>query len=386
MHKYFEFYSPTKINCGKAALSTIGTELEYFGSSHPMVLASANATRMGACDKVIAAMKGGSIKASVVLNNVPARIDLAFLRDAKAKYAEAGCDGIVAIGGEGVMDNAKALKLFLSENCDDLLPLAGVSKKIANEIPLITVPTECGSGHEASGNVEHEDTFISSPVINPNVVIIDEEVSAIAPARMTAANGVYTLANAIEAYLGADDIAIIEVFAQKAVRLIFDHLLRVVKDEEAEEDCIAISLASVFGGIAYGNVPYGAAHALAEALADVSNEPIEEMMAISLLSVLKNLSEKQKEKLVGLLPYTCSIEKLSEIPESERKHKVVENIEALIEDLREAGGIPVRLSETKVQRETFGAISDAAQDKRSAIAELAPIGQETFLKLLNDAF
>lgn len=386
MHNYFEFYCPTKINCGKAALSTISAELEYFGSHHPMVLSSANATRMGASDKVIAAMKGGSVKASVVINNVPNRIDIAFLREIKAKYSEAGCDGIVAIGGEGAMDNAKALKLFLSENCDDLLPLAGISKKHLNEIPLVTVPTECGSGHETSGYIEYEDIFVSSPGIIPNAAIIDEDVSAIAPARVTAASGVYALTNAVEAYLGSEDIAIIEVYAQKAVKLIFEHLLRVVKDEEREEDCVAVSLASAFGGIAYGNVPYGAAHALAEALSDVSNEPIEEMMGIALVSVLKNLSDKQKEKLIGLLPYSCSIEKLSEIPESERKHKIIENIETLLSELKEVSGIPMKLGETKVQRETFGAIADAAQDKRSAIVELAPVGQETFLKLLNDAY
>ena len=386
MHKYFEFYNPTKINCGKAALSTIGAELEYFGSNNPILLSSANASRMGALDKVVKAMKGHSVKETLVVDPVPNRIDVSFLREVKTKFTENGCDGIVAVGGEGAMDNAKALKLFLTENCDDLLPIAGISKKGIKEIPLITVPTECGSGHETSGHIEFEDKYVSSPGIIPNAVIIDEEVSAIAPARVTAANGVYTLANAIEAYLGADDIAIIEVFAQKAVKLVFDHLLKVVGDEESSEDCIALSLASAFGGIAYGNVPYGAAHALAEALADVTGEPVEEMMGISLLSAMKNLSDKQKERLVGLLPYTCDLESLADTPKSEYLQKTVENVEKLLLALKEKAGTPTSLRDTKVQRELFGAIADAAQDKRSAITELVPIGQDSFIKLLNEAY
>ena len=386
MHKYFEFYNPTKINCGKAALSTISTELEYFGSSRPMVLSSANAARMGALDKVVAAMKGRSVKASVVVDSVPNRIDVAFLRGVKEKYIENDCDGIVAVGGEGAMDNAKALKLFLVENCDDLLPLAGMSKKPVNEIPLLTVPTECGSGHETSGYIELDDKYVSSPGLIPNAVVIDEDVAAIAPARVTAANGIYTLANAIEAYLGADDIAIIETYAQKAIKLVFEHLLRVVRDDEIDGDCVALSLASAFAGIAYGNVSFGAAHALASALADVANEPMEEMIGISLLPMLRSLSDEQRKKLIGILPYTCTIGELVEIPESERDRRTIENVEALMTALHEACGLPTRLRETKVQRESFGVIAGAAQDKRAAIVELVPVGQEAFLKLLNDAY
>ena len=386
MGKYFEFYNPTKINCGKSALSTISTELEYFGSVHPMVLASQNATRMGALDKVVAAMKGRAVKASVVVDSLPNKPDVEILRDVKKKFVEGGCDGIVAVGGESVMDSAKALKLFLAENCDDLLPLVGISKKPISEIPLVMVPTECGSGHETSGFIEVEDKYVSSAGIIPNAVVIDEEVTAIAPARVTAASGVYALANAIEAFLGADDITIIEIYAETAVKLTFEHLLRVVKDEETADDCVGLALASAYGGIAYGNVPFGAAHALAEAISDVCGEPVEEAITIALLSLLKNLSPAQEKKLAQLLPYTCSLNEVSETPESERLHKTIENVEKLIASLNAECGIPTKISQTKIQRESFGAIALAAQDKRSAITGLSPIGQEAFLKLLNDAY
>jgi len=386
MRKYFEFFCPTKINCGKDALKTIGAELEYLGATRPLILASTNATRMGALDKVMAAFKGSAIKAGVICNNAPNRPDVNLLREMKKQFEEAKCDGIIAVGGEGAMDAAKALKLFLSENCDDILPLAGTSKKPEHDIPLVTVPTECGSGHETCGFLEVEDKFVATPSIVPNVVVIDGKVSAIAPARVTAAGGVYALANAIEAYIGADEMAPVEIFAQKTVKLIFDHLLKVVKDEESEEDCLGIGLASALGGIAYGNVPYGAAHALAEAMSDVANEPVEEMTGITLLSAINNMTDEQKEKLAGLLPYTCSREKLAEIPASEKAARTIENIETLLSALREASGMPLKIRETKIQRELFGVVSGAAQDKRAAISSVVPIGQEAFLKILNDAY
>ena len=386
MRKYFEFYNPTKINCGKDALRTIGAELDYFGANAPMVLASTNATRMGSLEKVLAALKGSTISVGVAYNAMPSCLDLDLLRALKAKYAEGRCDSIIAIGGESTMDSAKALKLFLSENCDDFLPLAGVARQTIREIPLITVPTECGSGHEASGFIEVEENFISNPSIIPNVVVIDSEVAAIAPARVTAAGGIYILANAIEAYLAAEDISIIEVFAQKAVKLVFEHLERVVGGEESEDDCVGLSLASVFGGISYGNAPYGAAHAIAEALADATKEPIEEMVSAVLVATLKKLSEEKKEKLAELLPCMCSAEKLAEIPHSEWITRTIADIEDLLVRLHDKAGVPAKISDTKVQREIFGSVADTAQSKRAALTDMRPIGQEEFLKILAEAY
>ena len=386
MRKYFEFYNPTKINCGKGALRTIGAELDYFGASTPMVLASTNATRMGALEKVLAALKGSKVSVGVAYNAMPNCLDIDLLRALKAKYAEGRCDSIIAIGGECTMDSAKALKLFLSENCDDFLPLAGVAKQTIREIPLIAIPTECGSGHEASGFIEVEENFVSNPSIIPNVVLVDGEVAAIAPSRVTAAGGIYALANAIEAYLGSEEISIIEIFAEKAVKLVFEHLEKIVSGEDSDEDCVGLSLASVFGGISYGNVPYGAAHALAEALSETTKEPIEEMISAVLVATLKKLSDEKKEKLSGLLACTCSAEKLAEIPRSEWVTRTIANVEDLIARLHEKAGLPAKIRDTKVQREIFGSVADTAQDKRAALTDMRPIGQEEFLKILNEAY
>jgi len=386
MRKYFEFYNPTKINCGEGALRTIGAELECFGSKKPFVIASATAVRLGAADKVRSALRGGSVKESVLYDALPARLDLNVLRELKAKFLAEKCDGIIAVGGESAMDFGKGLKLFLSENCDDFLPIAGTAKRAEKLIPLIAVPTENGSGHETSGYVSLDDCYVSTPAIVPNVLVLDERVAALSPARVTAANVIYALANAIEAYVGADGVSLVEIYAQKAVALIFANIEKLVKDEENSGSALSVALASAYAGIAYGNVLFGAAHALAEALSDVSGEPMEEMITISLVPALNALSDAQKAKLQELLPFMCGVDKCGEIPQEERSAKAIEMVANLISNLHAACALPEKIKETKISRETFGAIADAAQDKRSAITEFRPIGQEEFLKLLNDAY
>ena len=386
MRNYFEFYNPAKINCGKDALHTLGPELEYFGASHPMIIASANAERMGALEKVLKALVGTNVAVGSVYVMAAQKPEREPLHELKEKYEAEGCDGIVAVGGECAMDSAKALKLFLSEECDDFLPLAGTTRRPVKDVPLVVIPTENGSGHEASGFIEMEDNFISTPGIVPNAVIIDSAVAEIAPARVIAACGVYALANAIEAYLNADDITVTEIYAQKAIKLIFEHLKKVVNDEETEEDSLGVALASTLAGIAFGNVPYGAAHALATAISEKTDETKEEMIALSLVPMLKSLTDEQREKLKYLLPYTCSFGEVSETPKSERASRTIENVEKLVNELHEIANIPLKLSETSVPRELFGQIAECAQNKRSALIHLRAVGKDDFLKLLNACY
>ena len=56
MRKFFEFQNAAKINCGDAALLTIGKELSYLGAKKPLLLLSANAVKLGVKAKVVNAL------------------------------------------------------------------------------------------------------------------------------------------------------------------------------------------------------------------------------------------------------------------------------------------------------------------------------------------
>ena len=386
MRKYFEFYSGVKINCGESALMTIGTELERLGCERPLFLSSQNAEKLGVLDKVKAALPKERRGELVVYSAVSSKVDTELVSRLKEQYEEKNCDGVIAIGGDGVMDTAKCLKLFLSQECDEIIPLVGAAYRDAKKIPMIAIPTENGSGKEASGFFESGGYYVSSYATIPDVVIIDEDVAMAAPARTIAACGAYAFANAVEGFLGAEEGDPAEIYAEKAIRLLAKNLEKAVKDDEDEDACRLAALAATYSGIAYGQNPFGAAHALAEALSEMTGEPIEEMFSVVLIPAIRYTAEGAEGRVKALLLDVCDSTVYAETPDSERAKRAITEIGELLERLREIAHIPTKISQTKITRESFGDIAEAAANKRSAITSFRPITKEDFLKILNDAY
>ena len=386
MRKYFEFYNGTKINCGESALSTIGKELIYWGVRRPILLSSPNADKLGITEKVKAAISPDAAEEIVCFGNVPQKVEPDVAREIKAVFEEKQCDAIIAVGGDSVMDVAKCVKLFLSQECDEILPIASDVTRKGREVPMIAIPSENGSGKEANGIFETEESFVSSSALVPNVVIIDEDTIMAAPTRVLAASGAYALANAIEAYLQAQEEDPAEIYAEKAMRLLARNLVKAVNDSENAEACRATALASTLAGIAYGNSPFGAAHALAEGLSEVTGEPVEEMFAITLVPAMKKAREIYDDRVKKIYYEIAGETAYAETPDSERAARAISAVADLFEDLMKVSNIPTRLSMTSVQREMFGGIADAAANRRAAVMTIGTADKACFLQLLNDAY
>ncbi len=386
MRKFFEFQNAAKINCGEAALQTIGKELCYLGASKPLLLVSSNASKLGVAEKVLTALKNGGAKEVVLADVVPDTVDLDYGRSQKDAYISAECDSIVAVGGDVVMDSAKVVKLLLTEGWDEILPIAAECSVKGKDIPLIAIPSENGSGKEANGFIEVGEYYLSSPDLVPSVVIIDEDVTMTAPTREVAACGAYALANAIEGYLESEETDITGIYAEKAIRLLSLNLRSAVKDGDDAETCRATALAATLAGIAYGSNPYGAAHALASGLSEVSGLPLEEMFAISLLPAMRRAKEKREKRVKTLYFLLAGADKYADTPDSERADRAISAAEEILSELSEVSGIPTKISQTDIDRELFGKIADAATDKRASITESGPIGKAEFIEMLNQAY
>ena len=386
MRKYFEFLSETKIKCGESALSTINEELRYWGCSHPILLTSQNVTKLGVTAKVQAALNADTVTGCLLYDNVPAKADADIVRAIKKSYLSEKCDGIIALGGDGVMDTAKCLKLFLTQGCDEILPIAGENAEKSKEVPLIAIPTENGSGKEANGYLETEGRYVTSRTLCPNAVIIDEDTAMAAPARTIAACGVHALTNAIEAFLHCDDLDPAGIYAETAIKALYENLGSAVKDGDNEAACRATAVAATYAGIAYGNYPFGAAHALAEGLSEISGEPVEEMLCTTLVPAMKAAKETHADKLRTILSHITSADEHAEIPESERAEKAISKIEELLESLREIANIPTKIRQTKIAREDFGRIAEASASTRESITATNVLDTSAFIDLLNEAY
>lgn len=386
MRKYFEFQNGVKINCGENALGTIPTELSYYGARYPLFLTTFTAQKLGVANKVLSVLKASDVTPKAIYEYTESHFDEQKAREIKQLYLKENCDSLIVVGGDAVIESAKCARLFLSENCDELVPIIGVGNAKTKEIPLIAIPTENGTGKEASGHLEANENYVSSRALVPNVVIIDEETALTAPTRLVAACGVTALAGAVEAYLNTEEESPVEIYAEKAIRLLSKHLIKAVENDEDKEACRATALAGTLAGIAYGEAPYGAAHALAKGMADVTGEPIEEMYALTLVPSLESSLKYAEKRVKNLLLALVGADEYAETPNAERTQRTISEVKNLLEKLREISNIPTKISQTKIQRESFGKIAEAASNTRAAIAAYSPITKEDFLALLNAAY
>ncbi len=385
MRKFFEFQNSAKIICGESAVLTIGNELSRLGAKAPLLLFSANAEKLGAKDKVKNALASGMDRV-VECAIVPSEVNIEFAREQKALYTQEKCDAIVAVGGDVVMDTAKCLKLILSQEWEEILPIVAESAVVNAGIPFVAVPSENGSGKEANGFLEVGEYYLSSPVLVPNTVIIDRDVAMASPIREVAACGAYALANAIEAFIESEQSELAEIYAEKAISLLSENLISAVNDGENADACRAVALASTLAGVAYGAIPYGAAHALAEGLNAATGEPLEEMFALTLVPAICAARARYDDRIKKLYYLLVGATEYAETPESERADRAIKTMQDLLENLHKAGNIPTKISQTKITRESFGKIAEAAIEKRASITAFGPIGKDAFVKMLNEAY
>jgi len=251
------------------AINMLPKVLKTMGMKHPMICTDKGIVAAGLMDKVREAV--GNEFEITVFDGTPENPTEAATRDALAIYKEAGCDGIIALGGGSAMDLAKGVGILDTHGgpISAQAPLAG--GKIGEIMPLIAVPTTSGTGSEvSSGSVIITDegqkiVFVSNTII-PKVAICDPDLTIGLPKHLTAATGMDAVTHCIEAFLTpqinppAEGVALDGLY--RAVKQ--GYLKRAVKDGTDTEARWHMMMASTEGALAFTK-GLGAVHAMAHA-------------------------------------------------------------------------------------------------------------------------
>lgn len=167
------------------------------------------------------------------------------------KIRELGTELVVALGGQQVMDCAKAMVCF-----------AGGNRTLA------VVPTVCGSGTEVTDRacLSHNGCrhLLRDEGMRPSLAILDRQMMEACPGREIAEGGFALLAAAVEAYSVWDGGLITDIHAREAFCAGWGALSGAVSgDPEAQRRLLA---ASAMVGMAYGERGLGLCHAMENSL------------------------------------------------------------------------------------------------------------------------
>ena len=233
---------------------------------------------LGLCDPAIESLKRSG-HAVTVYDKVEADPSRATLMAAAQAAREAGVTGVVGFGGGSSLDIAK-LAALLAGSGEDIDEAWGVGNAKGPRLPLVLVPTTAGTGSEVTPvsiiTVENDEKRgVSSPVILPDIAILDAELTAGLPAHITAATGVDAMVHAIEANASrnANNNPLSRMIARQALELLGANIEEAVFNGRNMEARSAMLLGSMLAGQAFANSPVAAVHALAYPIGGIFHVP-----------------------------------------------------------------------------------------------------------------
>ena len=192
-------------------------------------------------------------------------------------------DVILGLGGGSNMDLAKVTAAAFSHDGSPS-DYFGWDRVPGPVVPLVCVPTTSGTGSEVSHAAVLTDTANAMKVsmlsnyLRPAIALVDPELTLTCPPKVTADSGIDALTHAIEACtavdfeqleLAEDETAAYEgrtplgeCLADKAISLIGQHLVTVVREPNNRAAREGMSLAATLAGMAFSNCAVAIVHAL----------------------------------------------------------------------------------------------------------------------------
>lgn len=248
--------------------------------------------RLGLCDPALTALAAAGI-AVTLFDTVEADPSLETLKATVAAGQAGEVTGVVGFGGGSSLDVAKLAALLLGSG-EDLDGAWGVGNAKGPRLPLLLVPTTAGTGSEVTPVSiitvgAEEKRGVSSPVILPDIAVLDPDLTLGLPPAITAATGVDAMVHAIEAYASANpnNNPISRHLARQALQLIGANIETAVFEGRNVEARGAMLLGSMLAGQAFANSPVAAVHALAYPVGSLFHVPHGLSNALMLPHVLR---------------------------------------------------------------------------------------------------
>ncbi|MCZ4255491.1 iron-containing alcohol dehydrogenase [Sulfitobacter sp. G21635-S1] len=215
----------------------------------------------------------------IVFDQVQADPKASTVLEAVATAKQQGAACVVGFGGGSSMDVAKMIAL-LANTDQPLDEMYGVNQAKGTRLPLVLVPTTAGTGSEVTAvsiltTGTEEKKGVVSPIILPDIAVLDAELTLGLPPHITAATGVDAMVHAIEAFTSKspNNNPISQTLAKEALRLLGANIREAVSNGANREAREKMLLGSMLAGQAFANSPVAAVHALAYPVGSLFHVP-----------------------------------------------------------------------------------------------------------------
>lgn len=372
---------------GEFARNEIKTEIEKYHFKKAFLVSDKDLEKCGVVLKIEKVLKE---------NNIPYELDLEVKPNPTIEnvhyglelFKKSNADFIIAVGGGSVIDTAKAIAVIANnpEN-EDVVSLEGVDKSKNQAIPIIAVPTTAGTGSETTMDYVITNTkekrkmaCMDSKVV-PIAAILDTEIMSSLPLKLTAATAMDALTHAIESYLSKGAFSFSEMLSLKAVSLISENFLKVLKNPNDYEVRKQLAIAQYIAGMSFTNVGLGIVHSMAHPLSAFYDIPHGVANALILPYVLEFNADVCKEKIIEL---SYAFDK--DFDSKGDWKKATKHCCKIISSFNKAAGLPEVLSEIGVKEEDYDALAQSAFTDAATADNPKEVNVETFKNLYKSMY
>lgn len=265
----FSFATTAQILCEVGVARRLGQLCREREAQRVLLVTDPGITQLGLLNEVLPGFAQAGISVEVfdqVQADPPEAIVLSAVAQAKALNAQL----IIGFGGGSSMDVAKLVALLAHPACSqELAQIYGVGNARGQRLPLLLVPTTAGTGSEVTQisvitTGATSKMGVVSPLLLPDVAVLDAELTLGLPPAITAATGIDAMVHAIEAYTSIrQKNPLSDLLAREALRLLSSNIDEAVHNGSNREARQAMLLGSCLAGQAFANAPCGGVHALA---------------------------------------------------------------------------------------------------------------------------
>lgn len=233
----FEYQNPTRIIFGQGAVKKLSSEILKYGKRVLMVYGGNSLKRSGIYDLITTQLSQNQITWAELPGVTLPSLEIVYegIRIAK----ENKVDMVIGIGGGCCMDVAKSVALGAAGSVDIWDVLDGkIPWTRCDVLPIGTVVTIAGSGSEMDGNseIDNLETGVHGSIGSymktyPAFSILDPDLTASAPFKLTAYHGVCIIIQALEQYFcDTQDTAIQDGFIETICRTVICSLKMLQKN------------------------------------------------------------------------------------------------------------------------------------------------------------
>lgn len=354
----------TKIQFEFGAVGLLAEELKALGVSRPLIVTDAGIVAAGLLEPV----KAGLPTDVPVFDGTPPNPTEEAVEAALAVYRDAGCDGLIAVGGGSSIDLAKGVALLATHDgpLEQYAAILGGMPKITPAVvPLIAVPTTAGTGSEVGRGAlitlrDGRKLGFIAPSMIPRVAVCDPDLTLGLPAGLTAATGMDALTHCIETFISPKDNAVADAIAIDGAGRAMKWIEKAVAHGADRDARWNMMMASLQGGLTFQK-GLGAVHGMSHPLGGLKDPVLHHgtLNAVILPAVLRynagHVGDKY-ERLIAAMGLPAGTD-------------LAEAIEALNQRL----GMPANLREMGVPDDVIPRMVEGAVADHSTASNPRPV-------------